>query len=459
MAGNRTLPHNLDAEASVLGGIFLRNDVLAQLDTLEPEDFYDGRHRAVFEAMRNLESTSRPIDVVTLEHALEKAGKLEAIGGVAFLGELALRVPTADNVEHYARIVQDKARARRLMLVAGDLVEKGYEDGLDVDEYFNMALTAISRLDRSRPDAVLPVGDLVKRRVREIETLVQARERGELAIVGVPTGIAGLDKHLGGYPRGDVSLLAARPAMGKTSMAMAAVDATTAAGQGAIVFSQEGGWRMYADRCIGRSTGISIERLRSGDLGAADFRPISDAMVRYHHRGNWMVDDRAGLSAPEIIRTVRRWKAKLDLRLVVIDYVQIIRRSRGLDENAALDEIITAFSHAALADDLAYLVLCQLNRKVEERSDKRPQLADLRGSGALEERPRVIVSPYRGSYYSDEPKKGVDYDCDCIVGAPCRCAPDADRFAKTVQVLVLKNNNGATGRVFASWRGETTEMW
>src|SRR4051812_38186053 len=126
----RVLPHNLDAEASILGGVILRNDVLVNLETLEVDDFYDNRHKVVFQAIRNLEATARPIDVVTLENEIEKAGKLEAIGGIAFLGELALRVPTADNVVAYAEIVSDKHQARKLMLASGEILERGYEDGL-----------------------------------------------------------------------------------------------------------------------------------------------------------------------------------------------------------------------------------------------------------------------------------------------------------------------------------------
>ena len=454
----RVLPHNVDAEASVLGGLILRSELLAQLDTLEPGAFYDHRHRVVFAAMRELEAKRRPVDVTTLGAEIEKQGQLDAIGGHAFLGQLALHVPIAENVLEYAALVDQKHRARSLMLAAGDIVERGYESELDVDEYFSMAMAMLGKLDRAKPDRALLVGDLVKRRVKEIDALVQAKARGEKPMIGVPTGIAELDRKLGGYPLGDVTLLAARPAMGKTSMAMACVDAASAAGHGAHVFSQEGGWRMYADRCISRGSGLPVERIRAGELEGKDFPAIGEALVKFHTRNNWLVDDRAGLTAQEIIRSVRRWKAKLGTKLVLVDYVQIIKRTKGLDENAALDEIITAFSHAALADDIAYVIVSQLNRKVEDRTDKRPQLSDLRGSGALEERPRVIVSPFRGAYYYDEPKQGVDFDCDCIKGAPCSCAPRADEFQRQVQLIILKNSNGATGRVWGTWKPETAEM-
>jgi len=455
----RLQPRNLDAEASVIGGVILRNDALLLLPDLETDDFYDPRHKIIWQAIRNLEAAQKPIDVVTVEDEIERQGKLDAMGGIAYLGELTLRVPVVENVVAYARIVQEKSTTRKLILVASELFEKGFEDGLEVDEYLSGAMSSLAKLDRAKPDRTLRVGDMVKRRITEHELAAAAKTRGETVLSGIPSGIAELDAKYGGYPIGDLVILAARPAMGKTAMAMASVDAATLAGFGALVFSNEGGWRMYADRLIARASGIGVQRLRAGDFQLGDSQAIANALLKFHKRTNWMLDDRGGLSANEIIRTARRWKAELGLRLVVVDYVQVIKgNTRGLDENARLDEIVTAFSQAALQDDVTYLVVSQLNRKVEDRTDKRPQLADLRGSGSLEERPRMIVSPYRGSYYYDTPKQGVDFECACIVGAPCSHIPSPKEFEELVQVLVLKNNNGATGCAKAHWKAETTEM-
>lgn len=462
---NRVLPHNLDAEASILGGVILRNSVLDRLDTLEPNDFYDHKHRAVFETMRNLQHRSQPIDVVTLEVALEKLGKLEAVGGIEFLGKIALFVPTADNVDHYAKIVQDKSLIRQLAVAAGDLVERAYERDLEADEYFGEALAKIGSLDRAKPDEAKPIGDLVKKRVRELEDLVRDRDAGKTVMTGVPSGIISFDAKVGGYPLGDLTILCGRPAMGKTAMAMSAVDATTAAGYGAHVFAQEGGWRMQADRAIARSTGIGMSRLRNAELTALDAPALADAMLKYHHRPKWLLDARASLSATDIIRCVRRHKDELGTKLVVVDYVQMLKWPKQFadDENAALAWIATEFARAANTDDICYLVLSQLNRKVEERNDKRPQMSDLRGSGGLEERPRMVVSPYRGSYYYPEPKIGIDYDCTCsagtVKGYACKCSPTPDEFAKQAQVLIMKNNNGPSGSVIASWKAETAELY
>src|SRR5262245_21895849 len=186
----RVLPHNLDAEASILGGIILRNDVLTHIETLEVEDFYDHRHKVVFQAIRNLEAVARPIDIVTLENEIEKSGKLDAIGGIAFLGELALRVPTADNVVTYAEIVTDKHQARKLMLASGEILEKGYEDGIEVRDYLDDAEAKIfevtQRRDKAGPE---PIKGLVKK----VFSSLDERFKSPDGITGVPTGFVDLD--------------------------------------------------------------------------------------------------------------------------------------------------------------------------------------------------------------------------------------------------------------------------
>jgi replicative DNA helicase len=414
--------------------------------------------------MRNLEAANTPIDVVTVEGEIEKAGKLDAIGGIAFLGELALCVPTPDNVLAYAREVEDKSRIRQLGQLAAELSERCFEQDLEVDEYFGEALRKIGEIDRAKPDEAKPIGEYVKKRVLELEDLVRARESGKQVTTGIPSGLKNFDAKIGGYPKGDLIIIAARPAMGKTAMAMSAVDAATAAGIATDVYAAEGGWRMFADRMISRASGIPVARLRNAELGGGDAQALANAQLRYHNRKNLFLDTRASLRATDIIRCVRRHKAERGTKLVVVDYVQMLRRPKGLehDENAALDATITALAQAAIDDDITYLVLSQLNREVERRNDKRPIMSDLRGSGALEERPRMIVSPFRSSYYYPAPQLGIDYECNCIAGdgegQELHVRADDAAFKRQVQVLVLKNSNGPTGFVRATWNGETAGM-
>jgi len=195
----RRLPHHTDAEASILGGVILRNAVLDELVDLCVGDFYDPRHRVVFSAMRNLEERATPIDIVTLENEIAKAGKLAAIGGVAFLGELTLRVPTTENVRSYAEIVREKSLVRDMMLIASSLVEQGYQPDLDAKDYLDEAESQVfaATARRSKADDATPIGSLVARRVRELDDIAIARERGEHALTGAPTGVAKLDERLG----------------------------------------------------------------------------------------------------------------------------------------------------------------------------------------------------------------------------------------------------------------------
>lgn len=456
----RTLRHHAQAEAAVLGGIILRNDLLVELDTLEITDFYLHQHKVVFEAMRNLETAQQPIDVVTLDAEIGKKGMREAIGGMAFLGELALHVPTADNVIAYARLVKKAAQVRKLTLASSDITERCYNPDADGDELLGEGIQLLSSIDSVRTDSGAPVGEFVKRRVRELEEQWAAQARGEKIWSGAPTGVKALDKRVGGYPFGDVVILCGRPGMGKSALALAAAEANADEGFGVHVFAPEGGWRMYADRLIARKASVGIERLRNGDISANETGSISHAMMRYGLRPFWRLDDAGGLTATDIVRSVRKWKRKNKTRMVVVDYLQILKRRDGASENEAIEEIVNTFGQAAPNDDIAWVLVSQLNRDVEKRPDKRPTMADLRGSGALEQVARMVVSPYRGSYYYDEPKRDIDFECnECRADARCPHGVDPDTFQKQAQVLILKNNNGQSGRVFANWNGPTTEIW
>jgi replicative DNA helicase len=460
----RILPHHPEAEASILGGIILRNRVLDEIVELEAEAFYDNRHKVVFQAIRNLEAAARPIDVVTLENEIQRSGKLEAIGGVGFLGELTLRVPTADNVVAYAEIVSGKHQVRRLMLAASEIAERGYDDDLDTREYLTGAESAILQLSaRDRRAADVPtIGQAAKARWLELDGIAAARARGETAMTGVSTGVLALDRQIGGWPRGIVSLIGGRPGMGKSAVALASVDAATAAGVGAWVFSLEDSRRAYADRVLARGSGVSAERIRQADIGAQDASLLAHAVANLLKRDNWRLDDRRGLTAREIARTLRRAKATIPgFGLGVVDYLHLVGRERRLVDNepAALEQIMGVLSDVAGELDIALLVLAQLNRSCEDRVDKRPVLSDIRSAG--EEKAKLVVFPYRGAKYASEPRLDIDYECNCLSGTPdsaCPHKPDADEWERLMQFIIAKNNNGQTGRVFGSWYGPTLEV-
>ena len=293
----RVLPHNLDAEASILGGVILRNETLIQLETLEVDDFYDMRHKVVWQAIRNLEAAARPIDVVTLEVEIEKQGKLDAIGGVAFLGELALRVPTADNVVAYAEIVGDKNQARKLMLASSEIHEKGYEDGLEVREYLDDAEAKIfevtQRKAKSGPE---PLKGLVKK----VFSSLDERFNSDGGITGLPTGFADLDQKTAGLQPTELIILAARPAMGKTSFALSlAQNAATSAGWPCLVFSLEMSSTQLAERLLCSEARVDSSALRRGMLQRQDMTNLTYAAATLS-KAPILIDDTPALSLREV---------------------------------------------------------------------------------------------------------------------------------------------------------------
>ncbi len=382
----RVLPHNLDAEASILGGIILRNEVLTQLDTLEVDDFYDMKHKIVFGAIRALETAAKPIDVVTLEVEIEKQGKLEAIGGIAFLGELALRVPTADNVVAYAEIVSDKNQARKLMLASSEIAERGYEDGLEVRDYLDDAEAKIfevtQRKDKSGPE---PLKGLVKK----VFSSLDERFKSSDGITGVPTGFADLDQRTAGLQPTELVILAARPAMGKTSFALSlAQNAATQGNWPCLVFSLEMSSTQLAERMLCSEARVDSSALRRGQLQRQDMTNLTYAAATLS-KAPILIDDTPALSLRELRARARRFRSTKDLfenagrktGLIVVDYLQLMRGSpqaAKASREQEISEISRGLKSLAKELDMPVLALSQLNRSLEQRTDKRPQLSDLR---------------------------------------------------------------------------------
>jgi replicative DNA helicase len=437
----RVLPHNVEAEASILGGIILRNEVLTHLDTIEVEDFYDNRHKVVFQAIRNLEAVARPIDVVTLENEIAKAGKLDAIGGVAFLGELTLRVPTVDNVVAYAEIVSDKHQARKLMLAAGEISERGYEDNLEVRDYLDDAEAKIfevtQRRDKSGPE---PLKGLVKK----VFSSLDERFKSHDGITGVPTGFTDLDGLTAGLQPTELVILAARPAMGKTSFAMSlAQNAATSQGWPCLVFSLEMSSTQLAERMLCSEARVDSAALRRGQLQRQDMTNLTYAAAALS-KAPILIDDTPALSLRELRARARRFRSNKELfgdkkfGLILIDYLQLMRGSPQAAK-ASREQEISEISRGlkALAKELScpVLALSQLNRSLEQRTDKRPQLSDLRESGAIEQDADVILFIYRDVVYNKETEN-----------------------PHIAEVIIGKNRHGATGTVETHFEGRYTRF-
>jgi replicative DNA helicase len=437
----RVLPHNLDAEASVLGGIILRNEILSQIDTLEADDFYDQRHKIVFQAIRNLEATAKPIDVVTLEVEIEKQGKLDAIGGIAFLGELALRVPTPDNVLAYTEIVTDKHQARKLMLASSDILEKGYEDGLEVRDYLDDAEAKIfevtQRRDKSGPE---PIKGLVKKVFASLDERFASSD----GITGVPTGFTDLDARTAGLQPTELYILAARPAMGKTSFALSlAQNAATSGGWPCLVFSLEMSSTQLAERMLCSEARVDSSALRRGMLQRQDMTNLTYAAATLA-KAPILIDDTPALSLRELRARARRFASDKALfagkkfGLIVIDYLQLMRGSpqaAKASREQEISEISRGLKGLAKELNCPVLALSQLNRSLEARTDKRPQLSDLRESGAIEQDADVIIFIYRDVVYNKEAEN-----------------------PHVAEVIIGKNRHGATGTVETHFEGRYTRF-
>jgi replicative DNA helicase len=380
----RVPPHNLDAEASVLGGVLLRNEALNGIDSLVPEDFYDPRHREVFAAMKALEARSRPIDPVTLEEQLGKSGKLNAVGGIAFLSDLVSTVPTADNIAHYSEIVREKAVARQLILAASEITAKGFGEYGEVREYLDEAEQLIFKVTQTTErGGPAPVMEVLKKVFKSFD----ARFSAQGGITGVPSGFSDLDQMTAGLQPSDLIIIAARPAMGKSSFVMSlAQNACIAFGYPAIVFSLEMSSPQVAERMLCSEARIDATLLRRGQLQRQDMTNLTVAADAIS-KSPMLIDDTPALTVGEVRARCRRWRANKELfgnkpyGLVIVDYLQLMR-GQNMNKNANREQEISEISRGlkALAKELhcPVIALSQLNRGVEQRADKRPMLSDLR---------------------------------------------------------------------------------
>jgi replicative DNA helicase len=462
----RILPHNLSAEASVLGGVLLRRAALDEpaVAALEVPDFYGPKHQAVWMAMRNLEATSQPIDPITVEVELARLGKLDAVGGLAALGELMLAPPSVERAGDYARIVARLAVRRRVIVALGEAQDRLYaadedDEDLNGEAARSFAAAAIAQVQCKSETGARTIGQVVKARVAQIDRVLEARQRGEVAITGVPTGIATLDRRLGGYQPGIMTIVAARPGMGKSSVMMAGADAASAAGFGVHVFAFEDAEESLADRAMARLSGVPATSIRAGDLQRGEMGKIGAALNTLSARARWRLEDRPSPYVDDIVRAVRRDLAAHGTKLVIVDYLQLLRgprsrKYRAADREQEISDIGTEFMLASRDDGIAYLVGSQLNRECERREDKRPMVSDLRGSGTIEERAKCIVMLYRGVEYGP----AVEGRDERTRADGSTYLPLDDEWATQLELLVEKNSNGEKGRLFATFDGPTMRV-
>ena len=402
-------PQNLEAESSVLGGILLENDAInVVLEVLRPEDFYRESHRKIFRAMIELLDRNEPVDLITLSDFLKGRNELEAVGGTSYLASLADFVPTATNISYYARIVREKAILRSLIGAATEIATRGYEEQGNVEEFLDTAEKVIFDISEKKIKAsFVSVGDMIKDTLKTVEKLYERKEM----VTGVPTGYEDLDKLTAGLQPADLIIVAGRPGMGKTAFALNIATNAAYTGVGAAVFSLEMAKEQLVLRMLCSEARVNSSKVRSGYLGERDFPQLAKAAGRLHEAPIY-IDDTPAISVLELRAKARRLvrDRSKKIGLIVVDYLQLMR-GMGAANNREQEISEISRSLKALAKELnvPVMALSQLNRRVEDRGDRRPMMSDLRESGAIEQDADVIMFIYRDEVYnkSDESKKGV----------------------------------------------------
>src|SRR5712691_11313581 len=413
----RTLPHNLEAERSVLGAVLLHNDAFnLAAEVVDSNDFYRDAHRRIFDKMVKLSERGDAIDLVTLKEELGRSGELDEVGGPAYIAALVDGVPRSTNIEHYARIIKEKATLRNLIFSANKILATAYAGEEEADLILDQAEHAIFAIaDDKVRDGFVSLRDLAQ---NSLDTIEKLHSRKEL-ITGVPTGFTDLDEMTSGLQPSDLVIIAARPSMGKTSLALnIAQHVGTKTDLTVGMFSLEMSKEQLFLRMLTAEARIDAHRLRTGFLGEKDWGKLSQAIGTLSET-KIFIDDTPSIGVLEMRAKCRRLKSEHDLDLVIIDYIQLMQ-GRGRFENRTLELASISRSMKALAKEMnvPVVVLSQLSRAPESRSDHRPQLSDLRESGALEQDADVVVFIYREDMYADKSESPAEGEgvAELIVG-------------------------------------------
>ena len=431
---SRVPPHNIEAEQSVLGGILLDNDVLpGVLEILNGEEFYRAAHRAAFVAAITLFERNEPCDLVTLTNLLKSQNKLEEAGGASYLASLVDSVPSAANVNHYARIVSEKWLQRALISSATQIATSVLQGGLGVDELLDRAEQAIFRVSERRINpSFFSVKDVIKQNIKLLEKLQERQE----VYTGIPTGFDELDRMTSGLQAADLVVIAGRPSMGKTAFALniarnAAVEHEVPVG----IFSLEMSKEQLGMRMLCAEARVDSHKMRTGFFTPRDW-PLLLRAAGTISEAPIFIDDSPALSALELRAKARRLKRDQNLGLVIVDYLQLMRGPHGAERREQeISEISRALKALAKELTVPVVALSQLNRRVEERHDKRPQLSDLRESGAIEQDADLIAFIYRDEvYHPESPDKGV------------------------AEIIIGKQRNGPTGHLKLAFLSQYTRF-
>ncbi|MDS9471852.1 replicative DNA helicase [Sporosarcina pasteurii] len=428
---DRVPPHNNEAEQSVIGAVFLEPQALiTAAEVLIPEDFYRIAHQKIFGTMLSLSDKGQPIDVVTVTEELTAKKELEDVGGISYLTEIANSVPTAANIMHYAKIVEEKSLLRRLIRVATQIVEDGFTREDEVEALLSEAEKNMMEVsNRKNAGDFKHIKDVLVQTYDNIEQL--HNQQGE--VTGIPTGFTDLDKITAGFQRNDLIIVAARPSVGKTAFALnVAQNVATKTPENVAIFSLEMGADQLVSRMLCAEGNIDAQVLRTGALQAEDWRKLTMAMGSLSNAGIF-IDDSSGIRVNEIRSKCRRLQQEHGLGMVIIDYLQLIQGSGRTGENRQqeVSEISRSLKGLARELKIPVIALSQLSRGVEQRQDKRPMMSDLRESGSIEQDADIVSFLYREDYYDKETEN-----------------------ENMIEIIIAKQRNGPTGTVTLAFAKE-----
>ena len=434
----RILPHDLVAEQSVLGAVFIAPDTIISLaDELVPDDFYKPANKIVFKTMLSLLEKGEPIDATTMVSALTNQGEIKEIGGLNYVVELVNSTPTSKNVEHYAKLVKEKATLRRVIADLSDSLSSAYQGDVSISDI--IAKTEKSMLDISNQNTdtgFRNVADILETHMQIVET----RSQTDGFVTGLSTGFVGLDKITTGLHEGNLIILAARPAMGKTALALnIAKHVAVQEHKPTVIFSLEMGAEELIERMVASEGMVPGYHLKTGNLSTDEWKRLVQAQSNLYDTPIF-VDDTAGIRISEIRSKARKLSQEMgSLGIIIIDYLQLITGSKGENRQQIVSEISRELKILAKDLRVPVIALSQLSRSVEQRQDKRPMLSDLRESGSIEQDADIVAFLYREAYYQKE-------------------QADSQEANNVTELILEKNRHGSLGTVKLYFHKEYTKF-
>lgn len=434
MVDDKIPPQDLAAEQSVIGSMLLdKNAIMKGIEFLHADSFYRDAHRYIFETLLDLFDRGEPVDLVTVTDALRKTGKLDAVGGSVYVADLLNSVPTAANVEYYAKIVEEKAVLRRLIEAGTKIVGDAFRETEDVDQILDQAEKAIFDIALKRVrEGFHRIDAVIKRVLDKIDSLYDKQE----AITGIATGYPDLDKLTAGFQNSDLIIVAARPAVGKTAFCLnIAQNVAIKYKIPVAIFSLEMSKDQLAQRMLCSEAEVDAQKLKTASLSDTGWKKLTRALGRLSEAPIY-IDDSASMTSTEIRAKARRLKIERGLGLVIIDYLQLMRgRSRVENRVQEISEIARSLKTLARELDIPVIALSQLSRAVEQRTDRMPRLSDLRESGEIEQTADLVMFIHREDYYN----------------------PQSDR-GNIAEIIIAKQRNGPIGSVELVFRKEIAKF-